>query len=67
MVGQAYLWMVLLVLFGMTATFIRLMSLFVADVASSLETLVLAFLVLISVPLGILLSLQDFGSRRFPL
>ena len=59
--------MSLLVLFGMTATFIRLMSLFIADVASFLETLVLAFLVLAFIPLGSLLPLQAFRSRRFPL
>ena len=59
--------MVLLVLFGTTATLIRLMSPFVADIVSSLEALVLAFFVLAFVPLGSLFSLQAFGSRRFSL
>ena len=67
MVDQVCLWMVLLVLFGTTVAFIRLMSLIVADVASSLEALVLTFLVFASVPLGSLLLLQAFGSRRFSL
>ena len=44
MVGQVCLWMILLILFETAATFIRLMPLFVADVASSLEAHVLAFL-----------------------
>jgi len=57
MVGQVYLWMVLLFLFGSIATFIRLVSLFIADVASSLEALVLIFSVLVFVPLGSLLPL----------
>ena len=57
MVGQVCLWMVLLILFGMTAIFIRLVFLFIADVASFLTF----------VPLGSLLPLQAFGSRRFPL
>ena len=67
MVGQVSLWMVLFVLFETAATFIRLMPLFVADVASSLKALVLAFFVLASVPLGSLFPLQAFGSRRFTL
>ena len=41
----------------MTATFIRLMSLFIADVASSLEAHILAFLDLAFVPLDSLLPL----------
>ena len=41
MVGQVGLWIVLLILFETATTFIRLMSLFVVDVASSLEALVL--------------------------
>ena len=53
--------------FWETMTFIRPMSLFIADVVSSLEALVLAILVLTSMPLGSLLPLQAFGSRRFPL
>ena len=57
MLGQVCLWMVLLVLFETAATFIRLMPLFVADVASSLEVHVLAFLDLAFAPLGSLLSL----------
>ena len=52
MVGQVCLWVAFLVLFETAATFIRLMPLFVADVASSLEAHVLAF-----VPLGSLLPL----------
>ena len=50
MVGQACLWMVLLFLFETAATFIHLMSLFVVDVASSLEAHVLTFLDLAFVP-----------------
>ena len=46
-------------------TFIRLVSLFVANVTSPLEVIILAFLVLIFVPLDSLLSLQVFESRRF--
>ena len=57
MVGQVRLWMVLFILFETTATFIRLMPLFVADVASSLEAHVLAFLDLAFVPSGSLLPL----------
>ena len=57
MVGQVCLWMVLHILFETAATFIRLMPLFVADVASSLETHVLSFLDLAFVPLGSLLPL----------
>ena len=57
MVSQVCLWMVILILFGMTAIFIRLMSLFVADVASSFEAQVLAFLDLAFVPLDSLLPL----------
>ena len=56
-VDQVCLWMVLLVLFETAATFIRLMSLFVADVVSSLEAHVLAFLDLGFVPLDSLLPL----------
>jgi len=67
LVSQAYLWIVLFALFGITAIFIRLMSLFIADVTSSLEALVLTYLVLSSVPLGSLLPLQAFRSRRFSL
>ena len=67
MVGQVFLWMVLLVLFEMAPTFSRLMPLFVANVVSSLEAHVLAFFVLASVPLGSLFPLQAFGSRRFTL
>ena len=66
MIGQVCLWMVLLVLFGTTATFIRLVSLFIADVASFLEALVLTFLVLAFISQGSLLSLQTLESRRFP-
>ena len=66
MVGQVYLWIVLLVLFGTTAIFIRLVSLFIADVVSSLEALVLSFFILAFVPLGSLLPLQAFENRRFP-
>ena len=43
--------------FKTTVTFIRLMSLFVTDVAGSLEAHVLAFLDLAFVPLGSLLLL----------
>ena len=57
MVGQVCLWMVILILFRTSATFIRLMSLFVADEASSLEALVLAFLVFAFISLDSLLSL----------
>jgi len=57
MVGQVRLWMAFLVLLETAATFIRLMPLFVADVASSLEAHVLAFLDLAFVPLGSLLPL----------
>jgi len=56
MFGQIYLWMVL-VLFGTTVTFIRLVFLFVADIVSSLEALVLAFLVFAFISLDSLLSL----------
>ena len=49
--------MVLLILFETAATFIHLMPLFVADVASSLEAHVLTFLDLAFVPLGSLLPL----------
>ena len=49
--------MILLVLFETATTFIFLMSLFVADVASFLEAHVLAFLDLAFVPLGSLLPL----------
>ena len=56
MVGQVCLWMVLLILFETTAIFIRLMPLFDADVASSLEAHVLTFLDL-AVPLDSLLPL----------
>ena len=49
--------MVLLVLFGTTVTFIHLVSLFVADIVSFLEALVLTFLVLVSVPLSSLFPL----------
>ena len=54
MVGQVCLWMIL-VLLETAATFIRLMPLFVADVASSLEAHVLTFLDLTFVSLGSLL------------
>ena len=57
MVGQVCLWIVLLILFEKAVTFIHLMSLFVADVASFLEAHVLAFLDLTFVPLGSLLPL----------
>ena len=57
MIGQVCLWMVLLFLFETAVTFIRLMPLFVADVASSLEEHILAFLHLAFVPLGSLLPL----------
>ena len=57
MVGQICLYMVLLILFETAATFIRLMFLFIADVVSSLEVHVLAFLDLVFVPLGSLLLL----------
>ena len=57
MVGQVCLWMVLLVLFETTATFIRLMPFFVADIAGSFEAHVLTFLDLAFVPLGSLLPL----------
>ena len=57
MIGQICLWMVLFILFGTTATFICLVSLFVADVVSFLEAHVLAFLDLVFVPLGSLLPL----------
>jgi len=60
-VASPYPWdrgvIVLLVLFGTTATFIRLVSLLIADIASSFEALVLSFLVLVFVPRGSLLSL----------
>ena len=49
--------MVLLILFETIATFIRLMSLFIVDVTSSLEAHVFAFLDLTFVPLGSLLPL----------
>ena len=52
MVGHVRLWVALLVLFEMAATFISLMPFFVADVAGSLEAHVLAFLNLAFVPLG---------------
>ena len=65
MIGQVCLWMILLILFGTTAIFIRLVSLSVADVGSSFEALVLTFLVLTFVPVGSLLPLQAFESRRF--
>ena len=67
MVGQVCLRITLLVLFGMTVIFIRLVSLFVAYIASSFEALILAFLVLTFVPLSGLLPLQAFGSKCFPL
>ena len=51
------LWMGLLVLFGTTATLIRLVSLFVAYVASLLEALV---------PLGSLLLLKPLKVDAFP-
>ena len=57
MVGQVCLWMVLLVLFEKVVIFIRLISLFVVDVASSLEAYVLAFLDLAFISLGSLLPL----------
>ena len=57
MVGQVCLWMIFLILFEKAATFIRLMPLFVADVAGSLEAHVLAFLDLAFVPLRSLLPL----------
>ena len=57
MVGQVCMWMAFLVLFEKAATFIRIMPLFIADVASSLEAHVLAFLDLAFVPLGSLLPL----------
>ena len=50
MVGQVCLWMVLLVLFETVAIFIRLIPLFVADVASFLEAHVLTFLDLAFIP-----------------
>ena len=49
--------MVLLIIFETAATFIRLMSLFVADVASFLEAHVLTFLDLTFLSLGSLLPL----------
>ena len=49
--------MVLLVLFETAVIFIRLMPLFVADVAGAFEAHVLAFLDLAFVPLGSLLPL----------
>ena len=49
--------MVLLVLFEMAVTFIRLMPFFIADVVGSLEAHVLTFLDLAFVPLGSLLPL----------
>jgi len=57
MVGQVYLWVMLLVLFEMIAAFIRLVSLLIADITGSFEALVLAFLVLTFVPKGSFLSL----------
>ena len=51
-------------IFGTTAIFIRLVSLFIAYVASSLEALVLTFLVLAFVPWGSLFLIQPFRSRR---
>ena len=59
--------MVLLVLFETTTTFIRFVSLFIADVASSFEALVLPFLALAFIPQGSFLLLQAFKSRRFSL
>jgi len=67
MVGQVCLWMVFLILFGTTVTFIRLVSLFLADIASSLEAIVLAFWVLAFAPRSSFLPLQAFRTRRFPL
>ena len=57
MVGQVCLWVAFLVLLETAVTFIRLMPLFVVDVAGSLEAHVLAFLDLAFVPLGSLLLL----------
>ena len=51
------MWMILLVLFGTTVTCIRLVSLFVADVGSSLEAHVLTLLDLTFVSLGSFLPL----------
>ena len=61
--------MVLLVLFGTIATFIRLalVSLFVSDIVSSFEALIVAFLVLTFVPRPRLLPLKPFESRCFSL
>ena len=66
MVSQVCLWTVLLVLFGTTATFIRLMPLFFADVASSLEALILAFLVIVFVPWAIFFYSMPLELDAFP-
>ena len=66
MVDQVCLWMGLLVIFGTTETIIRFVSFFVADVASSLEALVLVFLVLAYLPLGNLLSLRPLEVDAIP-
>ena len=55
MVSQVCLRLVSLVLFEITVTFSRRVSFFIADIASSLEALVLAFLDLAFIPLGSLL------------
>ena len=65
MVGQICLWMALLLLFGATVTFIRLVSLFVADVASSLEALVLKFLVLTFVPRVVFFCFKPLKADAF--
>ena len=53
------------VLFGTTATFLRFVSLFIADIAIFFEALIFVFLGLAFVPWDNLLSLQAFESRHF--
>ena len=56
----------LLVLFGTTAIFIHLVSLFVADVVSSLEVLVLTFLVPIFYPWAVFFRFKLLKVDAFP-
>ena len=66
MVGQVYLWLVLLVfLERLRNSFALCFRLLIVDVVSSLEVLVLALLVLTFVPWDSFLPFQVFESRRF--